>query len=417
MSSDNSDIDVVIVGAGAAGIGAAKTLRQRGIGFKVLEASHRIGGRAYTEAIAPGVPFDLGCHWMHSASINPMVAIADKLGLSYVQENRPQRIYAHGAWVSDAECADWETFSAQCDARIVDAVKAGDDRSVADLIDREHRWTAMYDYWNSLLTSVDSDQVSAVDLADYRDTGENWPLKEGYGTLMARFGADVPVALNSAVERIDARGATLKLHTSKGTLAARRVIVTVSTGVLGAGDIRFDPVLPDWKQAAIADLPLGNHNRICLLFDRNVFGPDQHLHATMLPESGEPMAFSIRPFGYDYVVGFTGGRHADWLEKAGSEASAALAKEHLVSIYGADIVKHITRHSVTAWRGDPWVRGAYAANAPGCGNRRALLARPIDERLYFAGEATSPEFFSTAHGAYLSGVATANTVADGLRKP
>ena len=110
------------------------------------------------------------------------------------------------------------------------------------------------------------------------------------------------------------------------------------------------------------------------------------------------MSFEIRPFGFNYVSGMTGGRFADWLERAGIEASADLAKENLKKAFGSDITKHVVRHLVTAWRGDPWVKGAYSAARPGTVGQRARLADAIDRRLFFAGEATSNEFFATAHG-------------------
>ena len=119
------------------------------------------------------------------------------------------------------------------------------------------------------------------------------------------------------------------------------------------------------------------------------------------------MGFHIRPFGFDYVDGITGGRFGDWLERAGAEAAADLALENLKKAFGSDIAKHVTRHLVTAWRGDPWVKGAYSAARPGAAQQRARLAEAIDRRLFFAGEATSTEFFATAHGAYLTGIRAA----------
>ena len=172
--------------------------------------------------------------------------------------------------------------------------------------------------------------------------------------------------------------------------------------------------MPDWKAEAIAALPLGNHNRICLVVDRDVFGPDAPRGGTVLDREGEPMNLRIRPFESNTVIAVTGGRFADWLERAGQADSAALAKEKLQAVFGTDITRHVVRDLVTAWRGDPWVKGAYSAALPGQHRQRAELARPIDGRLYFAGEATSREFFSTAHGAYLSGIEAAEAAAENL---
>ncbi len=411
MAEVVTDTDVAIVGAGAAGLAAARTLRDLKVPFVLLEASHRIGGRAYTEEVAPGVPFDLGCQWMHSASLNPFVAIADSFGFHYNTQGISWRFRLDGAWASETVQEERDAFFQRNFDLIAQAGGRGRDVAIAEATERDSRWTASFDYFISLMASADADRVSALDYHNYNDTGENWPLKEGYGTLVARFGADLPVTLNAAVTRLDWAGKAVRLTTPAGEVRAKKAILTVSTGVLGGSHIRFDPPLPDWKQAAVAALPLGNHNRICLLYDRDVFGTDTPQGATLLNDGAEPMSFTIRPFGYDYVVGFTGGRFADWLERAGVEASVDLAKENLKKAFGADVVKGVIGHNVSAWRGDPWVRGAYSAALPSQAQQRAHLAEPLDARLYFAGEATSPDFFATAHGAYLTGVETARKVA------
>jgi len=414
MTDPMTDTDVAIVGAGAAGLAAAKTLGELGVPFVVLEASHRIGGRAYTEAAGPGQPFDLGCHWMHSASLNPFVAIADAHGFDYDKSGFNRQMRIDGAWASAGAEAERDTFLERNLAAIARAAKAGPDLSAAEVTERESRWTPLHDYFFSVWTSSDVDQVSIVDLETYIDTDENWSLKQGFGSLVARHAADIPVTLNARVAAIDWSGKALRLTTPKGELRAKKVIVTVSTGILAGGHIGFDPVLPDWKQEAAAALPLGNHNRICLIYDRNVFGEPSPHGATVLDDGAEPMSFSIRPFGYDYVVGLTGGRFADWLERAGVDASVDLAKENLKKAFGTDIVKHVVGHNVTAWRGDPWVRGAYSAALPGQTDQRPRLAEPLDGRLFFAGEATSPAHYSTAHGAHLTGIETAREVARAL---
>ncbi len=287
------------------------------------------------------------------------------------------------------------------------ALAAGPDLSVWDATAREDRWTPYFDYIQSLLSSADSDQVSVADLMAYNDTGEDWAVREGYGTLIARYGAGLPVTLNAPVTEIDWSGKRLRLTGPKGTVSARAAILTVSTGILAAGDIRFTPALPDRKAEAIAGLPLGNHNRICLAFDRDVFGPEAKRYGIVRTGDSEPMAFNIRPFGYNYVVGVTGGRFADWLERAGQAAAIDYATERLRAAFGADITKHMVKQSVTAWRGDPWVKGAYSFARPGRAHPRARLAETLEDRLHFAGEATSAAFYSTAHGAYLTGIAAA----------
>lgn len=401
--ADTSDYDVAIVGAGAAGLGAAKALATKGKRFVVLEASHRIGGRAYTEEILPGVPFDLGCHWLHSASINPFTATADELGFEYAPNWRFERdAFIDGRWQGAEGIAAWDAFWTAQEEAIARAAGGDADTSVYEATDREHRFTPDYDYVMTLVTSMDVDRVSVKDMAAYRDTGENWPVKQGFGALVSRWGGDVPVSLNTAVSQIDWSGRSIRLATPEGTVSAAKVIVTVSNGVLAARDIRFTPELPDWKHGAVEALPLGNHNRIALAYDRDVFGADAPSGLVHIGDE-EPMSIRIHPFGHLYVVGVTGGRFADWLEKAGEAASADYLGERLKAAFGNGILKHVVARKVTAWRGDPWVKGAYSSALPGQAHQRARLMAPLDGKLYFAGEATSPDFYSTAHGARISG--------------
>jgi monoamine oxidase len=406
-------VDLVIVGAGAAGLAAADAARARGLSFHLIEASHRIGGRAYTEEMAPGMPMDLGCHWMHSASLNPFPAIADSFGFHYRRD---------GAWrmngfmgsrrLTEAEQASVHQGMGANYAAIFKAAERGEDVAVSEVMDFDHPWAALHAYWFSLATSHDPDEISAVDIAAYNDTEENWPLREGYGALVARWGAEIPVTLNAAAKRVRWGSNGVVVETVKGNISGRRLLLTVSSNILASGRIAFDPPLPDWKLAAASDVPLGVHNRIGVMLKHNPFGPDAPTSATIMLEGEMPIATQLRPFGYDYVVGVTGGRHGAWLERAGAAASVDYLTERLVAAFGSDIRNALsTRTIVTAWAGDPWTLGSYSSAVPGASHQRAELMRPIDDILFFAGEACSVEFAGTAHGAYLTGVAAVAAMA------
>ncbi|MEE2981575.1 MAG: NAD(P)/FAD-dependent oxidoreductase [Pseudomonadota bacterium] len=414
MSLSDSTYDVAVIGAGSAGLAAADTAAKAGLSVVLIEAAHRIGGRAYTDTESLGFAFDLGCHWMHSASLNPYVAIAEAHGHAYIKESYPRDIHLGDRWATDAECDECEAFYDRCYGLIDDAVAAGHDAAVADVTPREDRWTPIFDMSSSTGHSVDNDQVSVLDSAAYNDTDENWPLIDGYGALVATHFGHVPVALNCGAERVDWSGNEVAVTTPKGVIRAARAIITVSTGVLAAGDIGFEPGLPDWKLAAIASLPLGSHNRVGMAFDRNVFGADAPRGFTVYCHTPETVAFQIRPFGRDHVVGLYGGRFSDWLERSGPAAMTDHAIENLKQVFGNDIGKHIVKTTCSAWGGDPLVRGAYSCAPPGHAGAREGMAAAVDERLFFAGEATSPEFFATCHGAYISGKLTANDVAESL---
>ena len=408
-----SAVDLVIVGAGAAGLAAAHAAQARGLSFHLLEASHRIGGRAYTEEMAPGVPFDLGCHWMHSASLNPFVAVADRFGFHYRRDGAWQlNAFAGSHWLTEPERAELLSLMATNEAAVAAAVKRGEDVAVSDVIDLDSRWAPLHAYWFSLGTSHDVDEVSTVDAVSYNDTEENWPLRDGYGALVARWAGDIPVTLNAAAERIRWSAGGVVVETAKGSVEGRRLLLTVSTNMLASGRIAFDPPLPAWKVAAANDLPLGVHNRVGIMLKSDPFGPDVPNSATVMLEGEMPMSMQLRPFGLPYVVGVTGGRFGAWLERAGAAASVGYLTERLVGAFGGGIRGALSdRTIVTAWQGDPWTLGSYSAAVPGAGHQRKELARPIDDVLFFAGEACSEEFAATCHGAYLTGIAAVDAMA------
>jgi len=199
-------------------------------------------------------------------------------------------------------------------------------------------------------------------------------------------------------------------ETQGGAIEARAVIVTVSTAVLAADRIRFTPALPAWKRDAVVALPLGMANKVALVLRPRAPAIPRDAIVHDLASPSEPIHFLLRPFGRDLVVGHVGGAFAEALERAGAAAAIDFAVERLCAMFGARLARHVIDARVTAWRSDEWIGGGYSAARPGEAHRRADLAAPLGERVLFAGEATSREFFSTAHGAYLSGVAAARQV-------
>ncbi len=407
MTEVLSDYDVAIVGAGAAGLAAARTACDLGLRTVVLEAKDRVGGRAYTESASLGVPFDHGCRWLHSASRNPFVGIARALGYAPYLEQRVRQVFLGDRRADAVEIAEWTDFAQRNFRAMETAGDDGRDVPATEVIERGGRWSALFDAWCAMMTAFNADAVSTLDYARYVDTKENWVVPQGFGTLIARYGAGLPVTLNAPVSRISWGGPRLTLTTPQGTVEARTAIVTASTAVLAGGAIRFDPALPDWKQAAIEAMPVGAANKVGFALRRDVFGEPEGRFSIFSSDTADAMHFHVRPCGDPVVGAYVGGRVCDALEKDGPAAMTALALERLKAIFGADIEKEIAGSVATGWRGDPFIGGAYSLARPGQAHRRADLATPLAERLFFAGEATHIDFYSTAHGAYLSGVAAA----------
>ena len=225
---------------------------------------------------------------------------------------------------------------------------------------------------------------------------------------MAVYGAGLQVAFNCAVTLIDHSKKRLRIETSRGTITAARAIITVPTNLIAQEAIRFHPALPQ-KVDAAAGLPLGLADKVMLaLDDPEALPREGNLRgATMRTAMG---TFHLRPFGQPCIEGFFGGRFAQSLEDAGEGAIAAQSIDEIAAFLGNDYRRKLKPLSESRWAHDPFARGAYSHALPGHAGARAVLAAPVDGRLLFAGEATSPNFFSTAHGARDSGERAAGEV-------
>jgi monoamine oxidase len=406
MTAFSSEVDIAVIGAGAAGIGAARRLLDAGAHkVLVLEARDRVGGRVHTIAPA-GFPLDRGAEWLHSADRNPLSPIAQRLGFS-VHCRPPEwttRLSRSGE-SAEAE-ANWlATREAHRRALRRAAAQPGDG-PLAMVLKPGGRWNQLLDATSSWANGAELDRVSVQDNVRYEDSGTNWRVREGYGRLFEKLAEGLPVAMETAVYRIDHRGRTIRLDTGRGTVIAERVIVTVPTSILAAEAVRFDPPLPD-KVAAAAGLPLGLADKLFIALDGELpeLGHDGFLVGSTTRR--ETMSFQIRPVNRPAIYCFFGGYFAASLEREGDAAMFAFAADELAGILGSNIRRIISPLAATAWLNDPWSRGSYSYAAPGHADDRALLAAPVDNRLFFAGEACSPNFFSTAHGAYMTGLSAA----------
>ncbi len=400
--------DVIVVGAGMAGLSAARLLREQGLRVKVLEASERIGGRAWTDTETLGVPFDRGCHWLHSADVNPLRPLVEQLGFETDARYHLARVHDGSNWLGPAQL---RARARAIRRELLDVDRRGEreDVSVRSALNEDSAHYRQMARWIAVISGVDPADASTRDFARYRETNRNLAVKEGLGTFVQHFAGDTDVIRNAAVERVALTPDGVVVTSAKGTLEASAVIVTVSTAVLAAGRIQFDPPLPDWKRRAVEAVPLGAANKIGFAFDRQPFAAADGAIA-QLEASPHGLGFRLRPFGAPVAIAYVGGRTSDQLEQLGDDAMVEAAREDLKSMFGSEVVRSVTVTTTTRWRSDRWIGGAYSAARPGQADQRARLAAPIDERLFFAGEATHETFFSTLHGAYLSGLDSAKSV-------
>jgi monoamine oxidase len=403
-----SEIDVAIIGAGAAGLGAANALRNSGLSTIVLEARDRVGGRAHTIQAAPDVIFDLGCGWLHSADRNSFVKIGEQLNFEIDRTLPPWRERAFGKAFPQKERDDFIRALDEFYDRAHEAAKKDQDFPASNYLEPGNRWNPMIDAISTYVNGCELDRVSILDMEAYEDTNINWRVRRGYGALMVAYGASCPLAFNCQVKLIDHSGKRVRIETSQGTLTASKVIVTVPTNLIADEAIRFHPALPE-KVDAARGLPLGLADKVVLaLDDAESLPKDGNLRgATMRTEMG---TYHLRPFGQPCIEGFFGGSFAQSLEDAGDGAISAQSIDEIVAFLGNDYRRKLKPLSESRWAHDPFARGSYSHALPGHAGKRAVLAAPVDGWLFFAGEATSPNFFSTAHGARDSGERAAGEV-------
>lgn len=409
----STDWDVVIIGGGAAGIAAARRLATSSFSSLLLEASQRIGGRAHTVHVA-GHALDLGCGWLHSADRNPWVAIADASGFA-VERRRSawnQQYHDLGFSPEDQDASD-EAYAAW-HGRLMSAPPQSD--RAADALEPGGIWNGYLQAMSGYISGASLERLSIEDYLAYdsASTRYNWRVPAGYGTLIA---ASLPpgVALHLAipVEAINLEAAGVSIATRAGRITARTVILTVSTAVIVGGAIGLPPELDEWRHAA-ANLPLGRNEKLFLeIVGASPFEPETHIIGD--PRNPRTGSYYIRPFGRPVIEGFFGGEGAGVLAEHGPAAGFAYAIEELAALFGSDIRRRLRPLAVSNWSRMDSIGGGYSYALPGKAEARITLARPFDGRLFFAGEATNRHDFSTAHGAYQSGVRAADELMAALR--
>ncbi|HET9902255.1 MAG TPA: NAD(P)/FAD-dependent oxidoreductase [Xanthobacteraceae bacterium] len=401
-----SHFDVVVIGAGAAGIAAARRLQGTGLSTVVLEARLRLGGRAWTRTV-DGLPLDMGCGWLHSAGENEWAEIARMRGFTIDRRNAPWRRSSLSINFPIPDQEDFARARDAFDAR-VDRVPEDRDCAASELLEPGNRWNALLNAVSTFANGVELDRISAHDFRRYRDSGINWRVAEGYGALVCAHATGLDVRLGCAATLIDHSGTRLRIETSRGDLEAEAAVVTVPTSVIGSESLRFRPALPD-KLAAADALPLGLADKLFL----HVAMPDDLPAETRVMGAIDRLAtasYHLRPFGLPVIEAYFGGAHARALEGAGEKGFAQFAIDELAGVFGNAMRKRLRFAAVSAWDRDEFARGSYSYGRVGCGDARARLAAAVEDRLFFAGEACSAHDFSTAHGAYRTGVAAAEAV-------
>ena len=400
------EADIVIVGGGAAGVGAARRLASSGLTTLLLEASMRLGGRAFTQEIR-GLDLDVGCGWLHSADRNSWATIAKSAGLSLDQSRAAWGVqYRDLGFPPSEQAAAWQAFE-DWTKRLASSPPASD--VAADALDPANPWNTHIRAIVSYISGATLEKLSAADYVAYDESSSeaNWRIRTGYGALIARsFPRKVALSLSAPVESISLTADGVRITTNTGTVRARAVILTVSTAVLAGDTLRLPTELDPWREAARM-LPLGLNEKLFLeIVGDSPF--EAETHVTGNPRDARTVSYYIRPFGRPVIECYFGGERAQALCEQGIAGGFEFAIGQLAALFGPEIRARLKPLLASAWTRTVRIGGAYSYALPGHVDARRMLARPFEHRVFFAGEATSPGDFSTAHGAHDSGVRAAD---------
>jgi monoamine oxidase len=406
------EADVAVIGAGAAGIAAARRLVRAGLSVAVVEARGRVGGRAVTVAVRAH-PIDLGAHWLHAGPINPLV----RLGLRQGEPLRKAPVDGHlvvGRRLGTAaERAALDRAFARADRAMSLAARSGADRDAASALPPLGPLGERVSTIHGLVSGRPLSEVSLHDFPSL-DYADNWFIRGGFGAYVARLAEGLPVQLGAPARLIDWSGPGVRIETEAGTLGAPAAVVTVPMTLLGRETPRFAPRLPPVTTAAVAGFLPGTYEHVVLHWPGAPFrGPDRlaSLVGTRQGAPGLLTRLDGTPFHYFELDQPT----ALALDGTGRDGAARYARAVMREHFGNRAVGTLSVPVVTDWRRDPLSLGSWAVVPPGLAPIRVALREPVADRIWFAGEALSREQWGTVGGAWGEGERAADAVARRLR--
>jgi monoamine oxidase len=405
-------VDAVIIGAGAAGIAAARRLAAANRRFLLLEAAEQVGGRCITDSRIFGVPYDRGAHWIYAADINPLVKLAAQTGLDLYPAPPGQRIRIGRRYAREGELEDFLAGLLRANTAIADAARRGDVACAAVLPRDLGEWRPTIDFvLGPYGCGKDLAEVSTADLARSGERANNAFCRQGLGALLAKLAPTSTLQLGTPVTRIGWWGRTpIEVETTKGQLRATAVIVTVSTNVLAAGKIKFIPDLPKRHLDAVDKLRLGSYDHVALELTGNPLGLRADELVFEKCQGKQTAAIFANISGSTLCTVDVAGSFGRDLSAKGEAAMIDFAIGWLGGLYGTDMKHMVKRRDATRWNNEPWVLGAASTAAPGAQSARRIMGEVLNNRIFFAGEATHETHWGTVAGAWDSGERAADAV-------
>jgi monoamine oxidase len=404
---------VAVIGAGAAGIAAARRLLAAGLGVAVIEARDRIGGRALTVPLRAH-PVDLGAHWLHAGPVNPLVALARARGEPIRQAPVEGHLFIRGRRAARAERAALDRAFDRADAAMTRAAREAEDRAAGTALGPLGRFGRHVAQVHGLVSGRPLSEVSLHDFPSL-EYADNRFIAGGLGAYVARLAHGLPVRLDTPVHGLDWSGAGVDIETAAGTLRVRAAILTVPVAVLQAGAVRIGPALPAAVEEAVQAFAPGTYEHVVLHWPNHPFGGADRL-AALLGTRHEPPGLLTGIDGTPFHFFELDAPAAAGLDARDPDAPARFARRALAEQFGARALQGLSTPAVTAWRRDPWSRASWAVIPPGRAWARERLKPPVAERIWFAGEALSRAQWGTAGGAWEEGTRAADEVVAALRR-
>lgn len=398
------EADIVVIGAGAAGIAAARRIIAANRKVIVVEAAGQIGGRCLTDSATFGVPFDRGARWMHNPDTNPMVRLARGAGLETYPAPPGQKIRVGRRNARAGETEEFLAALVRTNRAIDDASRKADISCASALPKDLGDWAGTMEFvLGANATGKDLKEISVVDKARAPDRN-NAPTacRQGLGALLAKLAEQVPLALSTPANHVSWSGRDVTVETPAGKIAARAAVVTVSSNVLTAGNIKFTPELPKRQLDAAAKLGLGSYDHIALQFQGNPLGLGRD-DIIIEQSNSTRTALLFANMGTSSLCSIdVAGSFGSDLSSQGEAAMVAFAVEWLTKLFGSDAAAAVKKSSATRWNAAPFALGAMSVAAPGAQGSRKILTEPAGA-LFLAGEATHETLWGTVDGAWESG--------------
>jgi len=403
-------VDVVIVGAGAAGIAAARRIAAAGRRYVVLEAADHVGGRCVTDTGIFGVPYDLGAHWIHTPNLNPLTKLGTRRGIEVYPALASQKVRIGRRYAREGEMEDFLAAQVRADRAIIETARKADVACEQILPNDLGDWRPAVEFVLGPYTSgKDLRQVSALDFARAYERETDAFCRQGFGALLATRADGIKVKLSTPALAIDFRR-NVTVETPNGEITARAVIVTLSTNVIAAGAVKFTPELAAGHLEIFSKLSLGSFDHVALELADNALGVESDDLIFEKSADKRTAAILANVGGTSLCLVQVAGTFGRELSAQGQAAMVDFAADWLAGLFGADVKKAVKRSHATRWNHDPLTLGAFSAAAPGWQKARRMLMQPVNDAVWFAGEALHEQLWGSVGGAWESGERSADAV-------